>query len=259
MSTTMIPMAPSTLVVTGDDSSSSSTTSNNIIREGIERVRGGGGGDGISDEVVRAAAFATSSTLRRLWRRHTLASSSSILGGSATRASSSSIDDLYSSYQKELQPQQQQQQTMIPRKDEPNLYNIPLDLYPTYRPMPLIIRLILPIISAVIVANRYRYSLPMRWSDILSPLNSRRLLLSPPVIRVTLSFLLRSVLLWTLATLSIQEYYFPPSQITTASLAQAGQLPSTLSRYSVVIPQPEVGQEEKVVIPIGVHSIRYTK
>lgn len=258
----MILMAPSTIVATGDESSSSSscTTSNNIMREGIARVRGGGGDGIIISDEVKAAAFATSSTLRRLWRRPPLASSSLLGGSSATPALSSSIDDSYSSYQGELQTQHQQ--PMIPRKDEPNLYNIPLDLYPTYRPMPLILRLILPIISSVIVANRYRYSLPMRWSDVLSPLNSRRLLLSTPVIRITLSFLLRSVLLWTLATLSIQEYYFPPSQITTTSLAQAGHLPSTLSRYSVVTPQPEVGREEVVeipVIPIGVHSIRYTK
>ena len=260
----MIPMAPSTLVVTGDDSSSTScATSDNNMREGLETVRGGGGdGSNGRNAMMGAAAFATSSSsvLRRLWRRPPLDASSSSLGGLATTASSS-IDDSYS-YQGE-QPLSLHQ-PMIPRTDEPNLYNLPLDLYPTYRPMPLILRLVLPIISAVIVATRYRYSLPMRWTDILSPLNSRRVLLSPPVIRVTLSFLLRSVLLWTIATLSIQEYYFPPSQITTTSLAQAGQLPSTLSRYSVVTPLPEVVVDrgavvQTPVIPIGVHSIRYTK
>lgn len=258
----MIPMAPSTLVVTGDDSSSSCATSNNNMREGLETVRGGGGGDGSNgrNEMMGAAAFATSSSsiLRRLWRRPPLASSSS-LGGLATTASSS-IDDSYSYQGEQLQSLHQ---PLIPRTDEPNLYNLPTELYPTYRPMPLILRLVLPIVSAVIVATRYRYSLPMRWSDILSPLNSRRVLLSPPVIRYTLSFLLRSVLLWTIATLSIQENYFPPSQITTTSLAQAGQLPSTLSRYSIVTPLPEVVDRGAVVqtpvIPIGVHSIRYTK
>ena len=218
---TMIPMAPSTIVVTGDDESSSSScaTSNNNMREGIETVRGGGG-DG--NEMTGVAAFATSSTFRRLWRRHSLASSSS-LGGSATSASSSTIDESYSSYQGELQTQQQQ--PMIPRKDEPNLYNLPTELYPTYRPMPLIIRLILPIISTFIIAtSRWnRYSLPIRWSDMLSPLNIHRVLLSPHVLRHALSLVLRTVLLWTLATLSIQEYYLSPSQITTPALVKAGQ------------------------------------
>jgi pimeloyl-ACP methyl ester carboxylesterase len=70
-----------------------------------------------------------------------------------------------------------------------------------------------------------------------------------------------------LATLSIQEYYFSPSQITTPALVQAGQLPSILSRYTIVTPaqlgggvhREGVVDEKTPIIPIGVHSIRYTQ
>ena len=74
--------------------------------------------------------------------------------------------------------------------------------------------------------------------------------------------------------LAAQERFYIPSRVTTKHLAEGGRLPSSLSRYTVVTPVPvtlptrkggekEVENAAKIAtmmtVPIGVHSLRYTR
>lgn len=188
--------------------------------------------------------------------------------------------------------QSQRQNQRVVRPDEPNLFEIPPDLSPTYRPIPIVLRFVIVIASALFVgrssvsqlfnSSSSLFTQFLRQSFIVdTPLSQR--LLSFTVVRKALFFLLRTALVATIAKLSIQEKFLRPSQVTTEYLRQRGKLPSRLSQYYVVKPvavsapttyTPD-GKDTKQVplstsswkedealsstIPIGVHSIQYTQ
>jgi len=177
------------------------------------------------------------------------------------------------------------QQQRVPRSDEPNLFDIPADLSPTYRPVPMLIQIAIIVASASLVGRRGLSQLlasTLSRSAILqrlmSPLAER--LPSFSVVRRALWFCLRTALVSTLAKLGIQEaFYAPSSGVTTQYLADRDELPSTLSRYRVVTPlsvsaparidesneratisNPSWSEDDSSAIAlIGVHSIQYTQ
>lgn len=83
---------------------------------------------------------------------------------------------------------------------------------------------------------------------------------------MVLTFLIRTVVVYTIVMLVVQEWFYLPSRVTTGYLARGIRLPSSLSRYSVVTPIPmELGKAEETIASappfpsaiIGVHSLRY--
>mmetsp|Transcript_1409 Transcript_1409/g.2563 ORF Transcript_1409/g.2563 Transcript_1409/m.2563 type:complete len:691 (-) Transcript_1409:159-2231(-) len=175
----------------------------------------------------------------------------------------------------------------IPRPDEPNLFEIPSDLHPAYKPVPIVLRAGIALASAAIVGRRSlrQFLLPTAtptsifrqlFQKLSMALSSQRI--TAAAVRHALSFALRTALLATVAGLAVQEVGFAPSRVTTRYLAERDELPSALSRYETITPvdPPPIfaksaassttatvssWTEDKRVPspPIGVHSIQYKK
>ncbi len=220
---------------------------------------------------------------------------------SSLSSTSASIAEDEVSFQKEneLQPKRSKREVLlplVPRIDEPNLFDIPVTLRPTYGRVPFLIQAIIVVISTLVVERRSLSRLLRTTTSPLSylvtqtvhrPLTSR--LLTPSSIRQLLVFALRTAFLSILAILAVQERFFPPSRVTTSDLATRGELPSKLSEYSSVMPVavsslllPSANYIDKdgkgndamtltataswndieptpfsLPVPIGVHSIQY--
>ncbi|KAL3764477.1 hypothetical protein ACHAW5_000141 [Stephanodiscus triporus] len=125
----------------------------------------------------------------------------------------------------------------VPNVGEPNLFDIPPDLHPTYRQIPALFRVVLASVSALLVAGRRR-----RRRRPSSMFGAARLLSTTAAtttttitawraLRESVVFLLRAALLWKISELVVQERFLSPSRVTTAYLAEGGRLPSALSRY----------------------------
>jgi hypothetical protein len=136
-----------------------------------------------------------------------------------------------------------EQITMVPREDEPNLYNIPSNLSPIYKPIPYSIEFLLSASSLAIVGRRIISSLiqglQLEWT-----------------VRKAAMLLFRYIILWSVARVSIQETFFPPSRVSTQYLSEKASLPSILSKYETVTPTNHL-QSKEPYIPIGVHSLQY--
>ena len=174
--------------------------------------------------------------------------------------------------------QQLQRDDRIPRPDEPNLFEIPSHLRATYRPLSILFHLVIVIASALLVQRRELS---------LSLVRQLHQTISVSVLRRAFSFLLRTLLVSTIARLAIQEVFSPPSRISTQHLAERGNLPSQLSRYRTVVPlalpvpkttqsscvegvegapltstrswlEKEKKEGGALAMPIGVHSIQCT-
>jgi len=245
---------------------------------------GGGGGGTPAFVPCKEASF-----LRRRSTASTSTTSLSPCTFSTTSLSSSAslADDSF--FRGGDQSQQGQQR--VSRPDEPNLFEIPPELSATYRPIPLLLQLFIGIASALVVgrssisqlftSSSSLFTQSLRQILLVAPLPQR--LLSFAVVRKALFFLLRTALLSTIAKLSIQEAFFMPSSVTPKHLAERGQLPSRLSKYTVVKPvavsapsnkKTDAKDNEQVsisasswkeddssppTVPIGVHSIQYTQ
>lgn len=136
------------------------------------------------------------------------------------------------------------QQQLVPREDEPNLYNFPSNLSPIYRPMSYWLEFLISSTSLAVVGRRIISSLiqglQLEWT-----------------VRKVLMVLFRYILLWSVARVAIQESFFPPSRVTTQYLADTNSLPSVLSRYETILPV-NYQQSSDPSIPICVHSLQYT-
>lgn len=151
-----------------------------------------------------------------------------------------------------------QQTQRVPRSDEPNLYDIPSDIYATYRPLPFLVRILISLSSAAI-----------SWKEFITlKFNVHHRLIST-AIKNAMIILVRYLLVSSVAKLCLQELMSPPSRVTTKYLADNNFLPSSLSRYQFVTPlsshnvmsgdtSEENGVEKKAMSSIGVHSLRYT-
>lgn len=133
-----------------------------------------------------------------------------------------------------------------PREDEPNLYNIPPQLSATYRRVPWYINIFIGTASLAVVGRRAISHLIQQGS----------LQLVDWTVKKALLFLLRYAVLWSVSKVAVQEGFYPPSRVTTQSLADAGNLPSLLSQYETVTPISSA-HDVNPGVPIGVHSIQY--
>jgi len=117
---------------------------------------------------------------------------------------------------------------MIPRFDEPNLYNIPPSLHPTYRPLPALARLGLALfaiwVGTVATYNKKLLGFALLWTAIQSETTVWKAVAS--ILKATAVFLLANVIL--------QDAFLPPSRITTQDLINNHFLPSSLSKYESV-------------------------
>jgi pimeloyl-ACP methyl ester carboxylesterase len=132
----------------------------------------------------------------------------------------------------------------IPRHDEPNLYNLPHDLYPTYRALPVSGRIGLTIICIWLAAATTFENKVTVW---LRPLISAAKQGINP--RSIASFVAKSVVMYLIGNLVLQDIFTSPSRISTRDLISRYFLPSSLSSYERV--SLSDGQD------IGVHTLRY--
>ncbi len=151
-----------------------------------------------------------------------------------------------------------QQTQRVSRCDEPNLYDIPSDIHATYRPLPLLVRILISLSSAAI-----------SWKEFITLTFTVHHRLISATIKNIMIILVRYLLVSSVAKLCLQELMSPPSRVTTKYLADNDFLPSSLSRYQFVTPvasqdvmggntSEEKGIEKKAMSSIGVHSLRYT-
>jgi pimeloyl-ACP methyl ester carboxylesterase len=144
----------------------------------------------------------------------------------------------------ELEVTSLQQQQYI-RSDEPNLYDFPTSLSPTYTSLPHLSRILLGVFCICIATESFSIV------DI-SP-SVMRLLVGAAKrqlnIRMLLRYLIKAILIYLIGHFTLQELLTPPSRITTSELCKDFFLPSRLSRY------------ERVTLPegssIGVHWLQY--
>ncbi|KAL3789418.1 hypothetical protein HJC23_001966 [Cyclotella cryptica] len=134
-----------------------------------------------------------------------------------------------------------------PREDEPNLYNIPPHLSATYRPMPWYVHSFIGAASLAVVGRR----------TISHWIQQGSVQFVDWTVKKTLVFLLRYVILWSASHVAVQEGFYPPSRVTTQSLADTATLPSLLSHYETITPI-STARAVNHRVPIGVHSIQYT-
>ena len=255
-------------------------------------IRGGNGNEAVSSAFVAPHSNNMSSLF--LQRQGTSISTA------AYSSTASLLEDDGSFFRggDDQQYQQRRNEIMIARQDEPNLYNFPSYLKPTYQPMSMLLQIFIAIVSAIIVtvgrANISQFlsttTIRRTFIDGQLPNILQKLLLSIITsieIRKGLWFLLRTAILSTIVKLSIQEVFYLPSRVTTKYLAERGMLPSKLSHYTTVKPVPIVSapiksNNAKVVVAtttsstwkegddssqwmddvpssIGVHSLQYTR
>ena len=214
----------------------------------------GGGGS-----MEQAAFVAAASSVNN---HHTLRRCSTSLSSSSTAATSSSLYNegdnnrsnsglLFTSRGGHQQTQMQQQRHhRVPRIDEPNLYDIPPNIHPTYRPIPLILRMIINVSSAILIArikswkhlisilkNVYHHlpsSLSFTQALTTTSTSNNNIINYMTLLKNVISILLRYFIVSTLFKVTIQEVAYRPSRVTMEYLVENDLLPSTLSCYQDV-------------------------
>ncbi|KAL7440757.1 LOW QUALITY PROTEIN: hypothetical protein ACHAXM_007456 [Skeletonema potamos] len=131
-----IPMVPSA-GCSGGGSAAATTTA--FVANNFQRVRPGGGDDERRGRTTisssSSSSAASSSYNESNNNNHTASTIFSSRGGHQSHQST------------EIQPKKQ---SRVPRHDEPNLYDIPSILRPTYRPLPFLVRIFINLSSAAI-------------------------------------------------------------------------------------------------------------
>lgn len=130
----------------------------------------------------------------------------------------------------------------IPHPEEPNLFQIPNDLHAAYRALPRPAALVVGLFS-VATAALTTFSNPklIQW-NLFSAIYRQNW-------KTLVSFLVKAVILWTLATALLQDLFLPPSRVSIETLVQKYFLPSKLSRY-----EPFQIEDRTT----GVHFLEYT-
>ncbi|GAX24772.1 hypothetical protein FisN_4Hh330 [Fistulifera solaris] len=112
----------------------------------------------------------------------------------------------------------------VSHPEEPNLYEFPSDLHPAYRDLPGPASIAVALFSAATAALT-TFSNPnlIQWR-LFAAVYRRNW-------KAIVSFLVKTVILWTFTTLLMQDLFLPPSRISIDTLLQQYFLPSKLSRY----------------------------
>lgn len=154
----------------------------------------------------------------------------------------------------------------IVRSDEPYLYEIPTELYPTYRPIPVFIKVLIGLASTMLSTvwtfrkeihhwtNRLVATTTMGSGEAIGIIGD----IKAGGIKKMVLFLARAVVTALASTIFVQDLFRAPSRISTLALTKKYWLPSSLSRYDVIQPKlpPDCGDVS--VNPLGVHYLQYT-
>ena len=138
--------------------------------------------------------------------------------------------------------------TPVPRPDEPYLYNIPSDLYPTYRPLPFSTKMGTALLSVAIAAIT-TWKKTELW---LPPFLSFR----KGHWKKLVWFFVKAISLTIATNCMVQDVFFPPSRVSIQTLMSRYFLPSKLSQYRVLqIPQDL--HDMNTTKDLGVHFLEY--
>jgi len=138
-------------------------------------------------------------------------------------------------------------ESLIPRTDEPSLFNLPSTQYPEYKSVPSSVKLVIGFMSIFINLKLNR------------PINNSvfGLIRNAKFIKL----LLKTVATYALSIILTQDAFYMPSRIDTPTLLRNNWLPSSLSKYSTVsatVPLILSGHDSDTSIgPIGVHFLEY--
>ena len=138
--------------------------------------------------------------------------------------------------------------------DEPNLYQLPSAVYPEYRPLPLLLKLLLGFVASVTSVKMHSYHIAQILALIKNPLRSK-----------SMKMILTLIATFFFSTTLVQDLFYQPSRISTSTLLNNKWLPSPLSRFSIVStsipPQLQTHLDENdldlKMDPIGVHFLEY--
>ena len=111
------------------------------------------------------------------------------------------------------------------RPGEPNLFGIPTELHPTYRPLPVLVRLVTTLVS--IAASAVTTWKTLFW---LRPL----LTLREGNWKKLIWFAFKACILTIAANCALQDIFLPPSRVSIQTLLKRYYLPSKLSEYKVL-------------------------
>lgn len=134
--------------------------------------------------------------------------------------------------------------------NDQNVNNIPSQLYATYRPIPVGVKVLLVLISTIWSSLSCKLRPTLMLKDLMNDFH----LMLRLVTRFCFSLLL--------VTAAIQDSFFSPSRVDTPTLIQMGWLPSRLSKFSRIqttIEPAMLGMPNQSVPmqKIGVHYLEY--
>jgi pimeloyl-ACP methyl ester carboxylesterase len=145
------------------------------------------------------------------------------------------------------------------REDEPNLFNLPSTLSPTYQSIPILTKAWIGIFSTLLSTISHGKSKVKPGSSLFWGKN-------------LLKFIIKMTVTGLFSTVLVQEALFLPSRINTSTLIEREWLPSPLSYFSIVSTEidpvllPSKSKTKKddnyqsaasSIGPIGVHYLRY--
>jgi predicted esterase len=137
--------------------------------------------------------------------------------------------------------------------DDPHLYQIPSELHPIYRPLPVLWQVSVWFLAALMSA-----SLTFKtWADPMVAVAKNDF----TIIRKMTSFLIRTLVIALLGQTVLQDKLVPPTRISTQQLIQQYVLPSTLSKYESVplVLSSYVKNQPSEQEQLGVHYIQYPR
>jgi pimeloyl-ACP methyl ester carboxylesterase len=151
--------------------------------------------------------------------------------------------------------------------DEPNLYQIPEELYPTYRPLPVLWQVTVWFLAAwtsVSLTYRNHNTFPFVIKSWVNPLVALAKNDST-IVRKMVSFLIKTLFMAFVGQTLLQDALVPPTRISTQQLIQKYVLPSTLSNYesvslklcSTVTNDNDKNQPCTTEQELGVHYLQY--
>jgi len=152
---------------------------------------------------------------------------------SATGAATAMLDPEEGSVRRELP---------VPREDEPNLYNFPKEVFPTYRPLPWPLQIVVILSSLLLSALTSWKVNSLLW---IQPLMSFK----NGDFKRLFFFLIKALVLGLGLNFGLQELVACPSRVTISKLMSDYFLPSRFSHYKKLRLQPNES-------PIGIHYLK---
>eukprot|EP00980_Cylindrotheca_fusiformis_P014341 scaffold3827_cov179-Cylindrotheca_fusiformis.AAC.5 len=129
----------------------------------------------------------------------------------------------------------------VPRPDpeEPLLNLFPTGVFPTYRPVPVLVQVALIVLSSLASAAT-------TWKHL-------RDLRKAPTVAEIFGFMGKALVFTVLSTAAVQDIFLRPSRLSTNTLVQRYFLPSALSKYEPL----SISRDGESTETLGVHYLQY--